>query len=130
MNVEEIVVFTKKLGPWHVDVVNVEGASRGLALLWRRNTVNFEPLIAERHCQGGLVRSLNTNLKFIVINVYVPTPSCSKREVWIEIEGLLSIFADNIFILGNDFNVILHFSKKKGWFSIDGPLLDGFQRMD
>lgn len=63
---------------------------------------------------GGKVKNFKSETQFTLINVYEPTPTSNKKELWNEISIYLETNPlENIFIWV-DFNAILDFGEKIG----------------
>lgn len=74
----------------------------------------MDTIESSRHWIVCQVRSLISNLQKKIINVYGPTPSLLKRQVWLELDGILNRLSSDFWILGGDFNVLLRDFDKKG----------------
>ena len=58
--------------------------------------------------------SIKKSLQVILINVYGPTQTTEKLEVWNEISTFINSMPQETFILGGEFNVVLRKEEKCG----------------
>ena len=61
------------------------GASGGLGVIWNHRKVTLNILKSNNNWINGLVKSVKSNLKFILINIYGPVSNIQKKLVWEEI---------------------------------------------
>lgn len=105
----------KQLGIWKSELVESNKASGGIGILWDPRRIDIFPLTSTKNLMGSTVKSYKNNLLFIIIHVYGPIPTATKKEIWNEI----SIFMDSKplenFLIGEDFNAILNPSRKSRW---------------
>lgn len=90
------------------------GASRGLGFIWNHRRVTLEILSMNSNWISGVVTSMKSNLKFILINIYGRISNIEKRVVWEEISQFLKNRQKNLIFLEGDFNTIINLNEKLG----------------
>lgn len=60
--------------------------SGGLAILWNPKKVDVDVIVESDNWMAGLVRSFRGETKFTIINVYGPTQTREKKELWNNID--------------------------------------------
>ncbi|XP_059063896.1 uncharacterized protein LOC131856302 [Cryptomeria japonica] len=90
------------------------GVSGRLALLWKKNTITYTGYVKMHHWMAGKIKAINRDTEFIIINVYGPITTDKKKAVWSEINHFLTDLKAPHYIIGGDFNTILHQSEKIG----------------
>ncbi|XP_057818353.1 uncharacterized protein LOC131031290 [Cryptomeria japonica] len=111
---EDVSVFSRKFQTWKCSLVGAQGASGGLAALWKDSVVEVVVVRATRWWQWLKIKSLQLQTSFFLFNIYGPTNTILKNQVWSEISKILSNDKENVFILGGDFNALLQPSDKMG----------------
>lgn len=104
----------RKLGIWSVDRNHICGVAGGMVVLWDPRRVNFEPLANHTHWQSGRISCLNSNISFILINVYGLISTNNKRYVWGEMDTFMLQDLEQNYILEGDFNTISSPTEKIG----------------
>lgn len=106
--------FKKRLGNWGSIFAESRGASGGLAVLWNKKKVSINIININNNWLCSMVKSIHSDLKFILCNIYGPVYTGEKSKVWKEISIGLSNFQNTPIILGGDFNTILNLKEKTG----------------
>ena len=108
-------VFDKTLAKWTNWLsVHAEGhgASGGLAILW--NAKSIHGILIGQDSNWQLLKVEHFDLKFLIFNIYGPTSTNDKRNLWAVLTNLIQQEREMNFILGGDFNALLSMSEKKG----------------
>lgn len=114
LNKEDMSKFCKNLYQWQIEATKSIGALGGLALLWKKNTINYTGYIKMQHWMVGKIKALDRDTEFIIINIYGPITTENKKSVWLEIDQFLTNQTAPHYIIGGDFNTILDQSEKRG----------------
>ncbi|GLJ49857.1 hypothetical protein SUGI_1059430 [Cryptomeria japonica] len=93
---------------------SASGAFGGLAIIWDLRQVSFNLIRKTPNWMCGRVVSIKSNLNFTLINVYGPTQTHAKKQVWEEIENFLPNEIEQTCLIGGDFNAILDPKEKWG----------------
>ena len=88
------------------------GASGGLAILW--NAKSIHGILIGQDSNWQLLKVEHFDLKFLIFNIYGPTSTNDKRNLWAVLTNLIQQEREMNFILGGDFNALLSMSEKKG----------------
>ncbi|XP_059070528.1 uncharacterized protein LOC131860170 [Cryptomeria japonica] len=111
---EDVSLFARKFQTWKCSLVGAEGASGGLVALWKDSVVEVVVMRATRWWQWLKIKSVQLQSSFFLFNIYGPTNTNLKNQVWSEIFEIMSNDKENIYILGGDFNALLRPSDKMG----------------
>ncbi|XP_059070594.1 uncharacterized protein LOC131860227 [Cryptomeria japonica] len=103
---EDVSSFSKKFQSWKCSLVGAQGASGGLAALWKESVVEVFVVRATRWWQWLKIKSMQLQISFFLINIYGPNNTNMKMQVWSELSEILRN-DKNLFILGGDFNALL-----------------------
>ncbi|XP_059070595.1 uncharacterized protein LOC131860228 [Cryptomeria japonica] len=114
LNRADMAQFSKNLYQWQMEATDSIGASGGLALLWKKNTITYTGYVKMQHWMAGKVKAINKDTEFIIINVYGPITTEKIKAVWLEINHFLTNQKAPHCIIGGDFNTILYQSEKSG----------------
>ena len=114
LNKIEGINLGKKLGNWSITLQEVVGASRGLGFIWNHRKVTVDILNVRNNWISGTVKSLKSNLKFILVNFYGPTSNLEKKETWEEINIFMNDHKNSLILIGGDFNTIPNLNEKVG----------------
>lgn len=101
---------------------NAIGASGGLITIWNKSFFRAENIVVHRHfilVQG----SVNNNFPCVIVNVYAPNDTVSRRGVWEELVTLKAI-SQLPWCLGGDFNEIMFVNERIGCSSVDRGMRD------
>lgn len=107
-------LFQRKMKNWDGFAVQANGASGDLAIFWDLQGVvveRSEDSICWISCR---VRSPNSDLNFVLVNVYGPNNCIGKWETWMELEIFSLASHHQHIIYGGDFKVILNGKEKFG----------------
>ncbi|XP_059078035.1 uncharacterized protein LOC131876613 [Cryptomeria japonica] len=111
---EDFSLFSRKFQSWNCSLVGAQGASGGLAMLWKGSAIDVTIVRATRWWQWLKIKSMQLQTSFFLFNIYGPINSNLKKQVWSELSEILSNDKENVFILGGDFNALIRPSDKKG----------------
>ena len=103
------------------------GASGGLGIFWNARKVSLCCLYQCHNWISASIKSLKSDLQFILINVYGPISYGEKKQVWNEISRFILNFKDNAFLIGGDFNTILDLTEKNRWYISSLTIILRFQ---
>lgn len=81
-----------------------QGAFEGLVTLWNPNTINVKPHKNENYWQ--LVEVTRFELMFGLLNVYGPTSTIDKKNIWDEITRKIGSLRSRKIVIAGDFNAI------------------------
>ena len=90
------------------------GASSGLGFIWNPKKVDMHYLEHSCNWMCARVKSLKSDLKLILLNVYGPKSPIGKRDVWDELSPILLSYKDSHIVIGEDFNTIVSLDEKVG----------------
>ncbi|GLJ06164.1 hypothetical protein SUGI_0032670 [Cryptomeria japonica] len=110
----DMVNFSRKFTQWKMEMVESIGASGGLGIMLKKNSIAFTCHTKMQNSMASKVRALSLKLQFIIVNVYGPIPTDKKRLIWQEIEHFLNNQDEKHIIIGGDFNTILYSIDKSG----------------
>lgn len=113
LNKEEETKLEKKIGSWNIKLHESRGASRGLGFIWNPSKVSLDILNSNKNWLSSRVKSIKTNLQFILVNIYGPTYNTDKKLLWDEITLFINNHNKDLILLG-DFNTILNIDEKYG----------------
>lgn len=114
LKTEEWGCLKRKIGIWSVEHNHICGVVGGMVVLWDPRRVKYEPLANHTHWQSGRISCLQNNTSFILINIYGPISTNSKRYVWGELDTFMLQDTEQNYILGGDFNTISSLTEKIG----------------
>ena len=95
-------------------LTGAKGASGGLAILWKLESITITESILNANWQWEKVYVKHLHYFFRVINVYGPNNNAQKRILWQSLAGKVQEVDNEVTILGGDFNAILSPEDKKG----------------
>ncbi|XP_059068451.1 uncharacterized protein LOC131858970 [Cryptomeria japonica] len=111
---EDFSLFSRKFQSWNCSQVRAQGTSGGLAILWKGSAIVVIIVRATCLWQWLKVISMQLQTSFFLFNIYGPTNSNLKKQLWSELSDILTNDKENVFILGGDFNALIRPSDKKG----------------
>lgn len=94
--------------------IEVEGASRGIEVLWNPLTIKGEILEEGKHWLHAKFNLLHNNDFFFITNTYELVSTIDKRELWQKLSGRLELSRDEKGIIIGDFNTILNAQENMG----------------
>ena len=90
------------------------GASGGMAILWRPEVLEVTNFFLECNWQWFRLYVKQLHCSFSVFNIYGPNNNVQKRFLWQSLSTRLEGLGREVAILGGDFNAILNPGDKKG----------------
>ena len=106
LNRDEGIKLSQKLGRWRSELQHLQGASGGLGIIWNPRQISIELISSQTNWMGARISSTKSYIKFVIINIYGPTPIADKLAVWEEISAFIKTLPQESIIIGGDFNVI------------------------
>ncbi|GLJ52622.1 hypothetical protein SUGI_1120000 [Cryptomeria japonica] len=97
------------------------GASEGLCIMGRIKKVSIQLLETKHNWMKVEIKSLGSDLQFILYNIYGPTKTTEKLELWTCIQNDMQSHREKI-TLGGNFNTILYTKDKMGGLSRMGQV--------
>lgn len=94
--------------------VPAEGVSGGLQIIWKPSLIQIEKIDSNRNWLLVSVKLLSFNISFLLINVYGPISSASKRAFWADLDSVISLNQNQHIFFGGDFNSIRSLKDKRG----------------
>ena len=97
-----------------VTVVDAQGASGGLAILWDARSLHLGNIHANRHFIQATFHLIGTNISGHITNVYFPQETQQKVEI---LEAFTQLNVERIhplWISGGDYNMIATIEEKRG----------------
>lgn len=95
-------------------MVDVNGASRGLAIAWNTHNISLTDFHASHHFIQATFHIIGTNIHGHLKNLYLPQNSMQKNALLNMLENLNSTRIHPLWITGGDFNMITKLEEKKG----------------
>lgn len=95
-------------------VVDADGASGGLAILWDARSITLSNIHANKNFIQAIFHITGTNTHGHITNVYFPQDSMRKIEILNALSDLNSARMYPLWIAGGDFNMITRMEEKKG----------------
>lgn len=111
---EDLAVFQKHFGLWKGFCVAVEGALGGIGIFAREVVILSLEVSSKKSWQWISVFSKQLVLNLNIINVYGLNSKTDLKRVWGNILAILQSHGNLLFLLGGEFNAILHPSEKNG----------------
>lgn len=71
-------------------------------------------ILQDKYWQFVRLFSSTINGEFYLLNVYGPTSTAQKRDVWQGLSNIIQDYRDKVLIIGGDFNAMLEAADKKG----------------
>lgn len=81
------------------------GASGGLAVLWNPKVI--QGWISDQEGNWQLIDITSFDMHFKVLNVYGPTTTIDKKNLWDKLSQIIQQDDEPRFIIGGDFNALL-----------------------
>ncbi|XP_059075238.1 uncharacterized protein LOC131875198 [Cryptomeria japonica] len=91
-----------------------EGASSEMGIIWNPSNVQITLLGEDKYWQHCLVTSLCKNESFNLFNVYGPSATNDKRELWALLSNIFQNITMDSCVFAGDFNAILASNEKQG----------------
>jgi len=79
---EDFSSFKNKFRRWECLLTGAQGASGGLAILWKPETITVLESELKANLQWAKIYVKNLHWSFMVINVYGPNKNAEKKELW------------------------------------------------
>ena len=117
---EDFQAFKDKFRRWECLLSGAQGASRGMAILWKPKILKVTDFILDSNLQWFRINVKQLHCSFLVFNIYGPNNSIQKRLLWKTLSKKVQRLENEMAILGGDFNAILNPGDKKkgkGWIS-------------
>ncbi|XP_057842338.2 uncharacterized protein LOC131051743 [Cryptomeria japonica] len=99
---------------WTRKFVEVDGASGGIGIIWNPLVVKGEVVDEGKHWQQCKITLLSNNESFFIYNIYGPTATPEKRELWNLISSKLDGCNRVKSIISWDFNATFNDQEKAG----------------
>ena len=112
LNKEEGIKLEMKLSRWYTYLQESRGAARGLGIIWNPRKVTLNILKSSPSWINSKIKSIKTNLQFVLINIYGPIHNLDKKVIWEQISLFTNEYSNQIILLGGDFNTILNLEEK------------------
>ncbi|KAK2637748.1 hypothetical protein Ddye_025543 [Dipteronia dyeriana] len=117
----------RKLGFSNSFVMDAEGFSRGIWLLWNNSKIKLHVVAHSRHSIAALVKDHNTI--WIITVVYANPCLTTRRHLWNYLDSITNCF-DFPWMVAGDFNDITYNSEKRGVIRCRRNKLEGFKKED
>ena len=95
-------------------MTGAQGASGGMAILWRSYTLEITDFSLDTYWQWIKVNVKQSHCSFLVFNIYGPNNNAQKRILWQTLSTKVQDLDNDVAILEGDFNAILNPGDKKG----------------
>ena len=99
---------------------DANGSTRGLVILWNLEEVWFEDWVSIPRILSGRFRVIKSKDWVLLTGVYGPHILEERRVFLQNLAKLRSIYPDDLWMVGGDFNIITSLAEKRG----------GMRRMD
>jgi len=93
--------------------LGANGASGGILLMWDRRVVEKLEVCIGRYTVACSFRNIGDNDSWAFGGVYGPNDDRDRRDLWVELDGLMSCW-DLPWCIGGDFNVVRFPSERSG----------------
>ncbi|XP_059073376.1 uncharacterized protein LOC131874149 [Cryptomeria japonica] len=94
--------------------ISTDGASGDLLIMWKPTNTHIEGVASNRNRLLVKVLLHQSNVSFLLLNVYGPPSPIFRHALWLDLESVISQFQDQNLLIGGDFNAIRSFKDKRG----------------
>jgi hypothetical protein len=92
----------------------IQRGFRRSGLIWNPRKIHLKIISSSRYWISSFIKGINSNLQFLLINVYGPTQNTDKKTLWMDISSFIKDYSNEFLIIGGDFNTILNLDEKYG----------------
>ncbi|XP_059073397.1 uncharacterized protein LOC131874164 [Cryptomeria japonica] len=124
---EKAISFIKSCKVWEGIFQEAIGTARGLGVIWNPSLVKVTLLEKVEHWMLCTVYSFKENLNFPLINVYRPTKTLEKTQVWQVLTNKISVLGNDKIVVVGDFNALLDLDEKKGGLRMSNKVMEDFR---
>ena len=90
------------------------------------NAKSIHGILIGKDSNWQLLKVEHFDLKFLIFNIYGPTSTNDKKNLWVVLTNLIQQEREMNFILGGDFNALLSMTGKKGGICAPIRTIQGF----